>query len=186
MTVEPARRRVEAAGVVRPVLRVLVDCEHCAAPLTEVRDRGGRPVRFDADPAGRAVRAPGGEWWAMKVGERWCVAQPRAGEVLPPFGVRYAEHRCGGVDAERVLRSGLGAAEPVPGGDPPEPAPVVADPTVVRRPAGRGQGLSGPECPERRFLEQGAGGVPRWRMCVRCGRITERVDGDGMAWCGGL
>ncbi len=171
----------------RPVLRVLVDCEHCAAPLTEVRDRAGKPVRFDADPGGRAVRTADGEWWAVKVGDRWCVAQPRAGEVLPPSGVRYAEHRCGGVDAERVLRAGLGAADAVPAGEPPEPAPVVVvDPTVVRRPAGRGQGVNGPECPERRFLEEGVpGGVPRWRMGRRCGRVTERADGDGAAWCGG-
>lgn len=59
--------------------------------------------------------------------------------------------------------------------------------TTTRRPAGIGPGLTGPACPERATLDQGytRPGPSRMAMCVRCGRVTERRDGDGMPWCGG-
>jgi hypothetical protein len=49
-----------------------------------------------------------------------------------------------------------------------------------------GQGLSGQPCPERAHLDQdNPPGLVVQKMCCRCGRVTARVDGDGLAWCGG-
>lgn len=192
MTTAAVRRAAAPPGQGRPALRVLVECEHCQTPLTEVRDRAGKPVRFDADTAGKAVRHPAGEWWAAKLNEQWCVVKPQPGEDPPSSGgaVRYTEHRCGGADAERTLRAGLGTVTVDAAVEHVEPVLLHlddVDPTAVRRPAGRGQGLTGSECPERRLLAQiQPEGPPRVRMCVRCGRITARDDGDGMPWCGGL
>ncbi len=194
MTAVAARRPATPAGSARPALRVLVECEHCKVPLTEVRDRAGKPVRFDADTAGQAVRHPAGEWWAAKLNEQWCVVKPQPGEDPPSSGggVRYTEHRCGGADAERTLRVGLGTVTveaAVEQGEQVEQVllhPADVDPTAVRRPAGRGQGLTGSECPERRLLVQLQEGSPRVRMCIRCGRVTARDDGDDLPWCGGL
>lgn len=55
--------------------------------------------------------------------------------------------------------------------------------TAPLRPPGHGEGLNGPACP-RRYNDPD---VPRarWRMCVRCSRVTRRLDRDGLAWCGG-
>lgn len=54
------------------------------------------------------------------------------------------------------------------------------------RPPGRGSGLDGPVCLERQDLEQGnPPGLIGQKLCVRCGRVTARVDDDGVAWCGG-
>jgi len=193
MTAAAARRPATvAAGSARPALRVLVECERCKGPLTEVRDRAGKPVRFDADAAGKAVRHPAGEWWAAKLNEQWCVVNPQPGEDPPSSGggVRYTEHRCGSADAERTLRAGLGTVPVDAAVEDVEPVllhPGDVDPTAVRRPPGRGQGLNGSECSERRLLVQfQPDGAPRVRMCMRCGRITARDDGDGTPWCGGL
>ena len=50
------------------------------------------------------------------------------------------------------------------------------------------QGLRGAPCPERSTMAQGKP-VINWdaphRMCRYCGRVTPRVDDEGMAWCGG-
>ncbi|MGI5245074.1 hypothetical protein [Dactylosporangium sp. CA-139066] len=60
---------------------------------------------------------------------------------------------------------------------PPEVQPL--------RPAGHGHGLDGPVCSERSRPQCPDQGDYRVRMCVRCGRITARIDTDGAAWCGG-
>lgn len=60
-----------------------------------------------------------------------------------------------------------------------------AIPTEPLRPAGHGHGLDGPTCPERARPQFPDDGDYRVRMCVRCGRITSRLDLDGVAWCGG-
>lgn len=193
MTAASARRAPEAAGPARPALRVLTECEHCQASLTEVRDRAGKPVRIDAD-AGKAIRTPDGEWWAAKLGNgQWCVVCPQLGEDPPTSGggIRYSEHRCGDALAEYTLRTRFGAVDVEPEPEAVEPVlvpPGAVAPDAVRRPAVRGQGLTGPECAERRLLLQHppGGGPPYSRMCVRCGRITARADGDEMPWCGGL
>lgn len=54
---------------------------------------------------------------------------------------------------------------------------------TYRHPAG----LSGAPCPERHTMAQGnpVGRPPRQAMCRYCGRVTSRVDTEGMAWCGG-
>lgn len=58
--------------------------------------------------------------------------------------------------------------------------------TAPARPAGRGQGLTAPPCPQRAELDQGyALRPPKQQMCVLCGRVTARRDNDGMPWCGG-
>jgi hypothetical protein len=50
----------------------------------------------------------------------------------------------------------------------------------------RRRGLDGPACPERMTLDQGYNlRPPRQRMCGRCGRVTARLDHEGLAWCGG-
>lgn len=55
------------------------------------------------------------------------------------------------------------------------------------RPAGHGTGLDGPACPERiRPQFPDADGPFRTRCCIRCGRITARLDLDGVGWCGGV
>ncbi len=48
-------------------------------------------------------------------------------------------------------------------------------------------GLDGPACPQRHHLDQHTppGHRPCQAMCVRCGRVTARRDGDGQPWCGG-
>jgi hypothetical protein len=59
----------------------------------------------------------------------------------------------------------------------------VAD---VLRPPGRGRGLEHPPCPQRAGLNQGYDlKPPRQQMCILCGRVTARRDGDDMPWCGG-
>jgi hypothetical protein len=58
-------------------------------------------------------------------------------------------------------------------------------PAEPRRPAGHGAGLDGPVCPERAQPQFPDDGDFRIRMCVRCGRITARLDADGVGWCGG-
>lgn len=60
------------------------------------------------------------------------------------------------------------------------PAPVEP-----LRPAGHGAGLDGPVCSQRAGRDQTPDGQ-RVRGCVRCGRITVRLDADGAAWCGGV
>lgn len=60
----------------------------------------------------------------------------------------------------------------------------AAPPAPPRRPDGRGAGLDGPACAERADLGQTPDGL-RVRMCIRCGRITARLDTDGVGWCGG-
>lgn len=44
-----------------------------------------------------------------------------------------------------------------------------------------------PPCPERDFrLQDAPAGQPAsGRPCTECGRVTARVHGDGMPWCGG-
>lgn len=56
-----------------------------------------------------------------------------------------------------------------------------------RRPAGHGTGLEGPVCPQRSQLAQfpTRDGPVRYRMCIRCGRVTALLDTDGVGWCGG-
>lgn len=62
--------------------------------------------------------------------------------------------------------------------------PVPAEPL---RPAGHGTGLDGPVCPERvRPQFPDTDGPIRTRCCIRCGRITARLDRDGVGWCGGV
>lgn len=59
-------------------------------------------------------------------------------------------------------------------------------PVEPKRPPGHGTGLDGPACPERVQPQfPTCDGPVRTRMCVRCGRITARLDGDGVGWCGG-
>ncbi len=77
-------------------------------------------------------------------------------------------------------------------GRPPlvyEPAPdgrATTEVTGERRPAGHGQGLDGPACREQALLVQLRRPPVRAAGCVRCGRVTDRVDStDGAAWCGG-
>ncbi len=58
--------------------------------------------------------------------------------------------------------------------------------TAPRRPAGHGAGLEGPVCPQRAQPQfPTVDGPVRYRMCIRCGRVTARVDADGVGWCGG-
>lgn len=61
--------------------------------------------------------------------------------------------------------------------------PIPAEPL---RPAGHGQGLEAPPCAERARPQFPIEGDYRVRGCVRCGRITARLDRDGAAWCGGV
>lgn len=180
----PDPRRPAPAS--RPHLSVITNCEHCGQRITEVRSRDGKPVRLLCGDDGKALRDPDGDWWAAKMSGRWCVVQLQPGEDPPTSGqgVRYSEHRCVTATAEAEIRTRFGIAEPEPVG-----LVVIHDyePGVVRRPPGRGQGLSGPECPERSRLVQAnpGGGPPFQRMCLRCGRVTARSDGDGLPWCGG-
>lgn len=60
------------------------------------------------------------------------------------------------------------------------------DPAEPLRTASHGQGLDAPPCPERARPQYPIEGDYRTRMCVRCGRITSRLDRDGAAWCGGV
>jgi hypothetical protein len=46
-------------------------------------------------------------------------------------------------------------------------------------------GLDGLACQERARLPQDDPRGPRQRACCRCGRVTARIDGEGLAWCGG-
>ncbi len=58
--------------------------------------------------------------------------------------------------------------------------------TTPRRPAGHGAGLEGPVCPQRVQPQfPTCDGPVRYRMCIRCGRVTARLDTDGVGWCGG-
>ena len=41
-----------------------------------------------------------------------------------------------------------------------------------------------PPCPERDRAPQCPDGL-RVRCCAVCGRVTARLDGDGVGWCGG-
>lgn len=59
--------------------------------------------------------------------------------------------------------------------------PIRAGTTL--RSAGHGAGLDGGPCPERQDDPQVQGA--RWRMCIRCSRVTPRVDRDWAPWCGG-
>jgi hypothetical protein len=52
-----------------------------------------------------------------------------------------------------------------------------------RRPAGRGRGLEGAPCPEHDPRRRGP---LRYRMCILCGRVTNRADTDTKPWCGGV
>lgn len=53
----------------------------------------------------------------------------------------------------------------------------------LRPPARHGKGLEGPPCPQR--VEDPDFPRARWRMCFLCGRVTRRLDDDGLPWCGG-
>ncbi len=60
------------------------------------------------------------------------------------------------------------------------------EPAKSLRAAGHGTGLDGPACLERNQpqfpdIEEAF----RTRTCIRCGRITSRLDTDGAGWCGG-
>jgi hypothetical protein len=59
-------------------------------------------------------------------------------------------------------------------------------PAEPLRPHGHGLGLDGPTCPERVRAQFPHTGDYRTRLCVRCGRITARLDRDGAGWCGGV
>ena len=66
----------------------------------------------------------------------------------------------------------------------PGPPPPGAHPPTMR-PPGRGHGLDGPPCPDRRYMPQTTD-TPMTAMCIHCGRLTARRDTDNAAWCGGL
>ena len=189
MSVERAPGHPGPAPATRPTLSVISTCTHCQQSVTEVRDRNGKPVRLLCGDDGLAIRDPNGEWWAAKSAGRWCVVQVQPGEDPPTSGkgVRYSEHRCLTATAEAAIRSGFVDTADVPA-DAVRPVTLYDhQPGVVRRPAGRGDGLRGAQCPERDRLIQvaPAGGPPFQRMCIRCGRVTARSDGDTMPWCGG-
>jgi hypothetical protein len=80
-------------------------------------DRVGKPVRFNCDDNGKAVRSPVGEWWAARFSDRWCVVRPERGEDPPSTGggVRYRQHNCRRtveeLAAEDVLRQVFGVVE---------------------------------------------------------------------------
>lgn len=67
---------------------------------------------------------------------------------------------------------------------PPAHGPDQAAIDLARRGQLQRQPPPIPPCPERVDDPYVAGS--RWRCCVLCGRITPRLDGDGMAWCGGV
>lgn len=89
---------------------------------------------------------------------------------------------CGDTPTRRYIQ-GWRCAGCAPG---PDPEPLVAT-GPARRPPGHGRGLDGPPCPERAVGVQVpvVDGPVRQRMCICCGRVTARLDGDGLAWCGG-
>jgi hypothetical protein len=199
----------------RPNLTVITSCGTCGVATTKVVDRDGTPVVFDAGPDGKAVRDPYGGWWIAKYRNTWTVVKPAPGEDPPTTGggARLREHECGYDPAVALIKHAFPGAEviatfevadlPDVGPDPaPDPgsgrAPGRATPIPdkpadqveadgFRRPTGRSDGVRGPACPQRPFLSQ----VPQpWAppftvLCVRCSRLTNRVDLDGMAWCGG-
>lgn len=57
----------------------------------------------------------------------------------------------------------------------------MSSPAAPARPTVRIHG--GPGCPQRQELRQS--GTAFVKLCVVCGKITPRVDTDGMPWCGG-
>lgn len=69
---------------------------------------------------------------------------------------------------------------------PPAPGPDEADIELARRGKLRSRPAGFPACPERALQEQCPAKGLRARTCVRCGRITVRLDGDAVAWCGGI
>ncbi|MER7280364.1 hypothetical protein ABT369_38605 [Dactylosporangium sp. NPDC000244] len=77
-----------------------------------------------------------------------------------------------------------GEARLTPGG--PVCSAGQPSPAEPLRPPGHGQGLDAPPCAERAQPQFPDSGDYRVRMCVRCGRITARLDLDGVAWCGGI
>ncbi len=194
MTAEPAAPRGTehpAAGP-RPTLSVIRNCERCGQRVVVARDRDNCPRMLLIGDGGRAIRDPDGELWAAVLNGRWCVVTVAAGEEPPASGkgARYTEHRCpqvsdppptagrsgrprGGLSGSETAAKGVTLHEFVLG--------------VVRRPAGRGEGGSGPPCPERNRQPQftPGGGAPYSRLCIRCGKITCRSDGDLLPWCGG-
>ncbi len=174
MTVPGRSARPESPYPDRPALSVVRDCVGCGDRLVEVRDRDGRPVPFDADAAGRAVRSPDGEWWAVRFNGRWRVVRPEPGEDPPVGGHRFRAHRCAPASMPEV-DSG------------PElvwPEVPAFEAGVARRPPRRTSGLRDAPCRQWR-REPAPPGGPYHRMCVVCGRVTVRVDGDGLPWCGG-
>jgi hypothetical protein len=197
--VTAAEHRPAAAPAGRPHLAVITTCG-CGAATTKVVDRDGTPVVFDAGPDGKAVRDPYGGWWIAKYKGRWTVVKPAEGEDPPESGggVRLREHDCAGPEVA-LLKAVFGAEVIAVGTEaavaagaamgampPPKPAELVAE-HGFRRPAGRGEGLRGPVCVERLHLAQASDpwGPPFPVLCVRCSRITNRVDLDAMGWCGG-
>jgi hypothetical protein len=69
---------------------------------------------------------------------------------------------------------------------PPAAGPGEVDIEWARRGDLRREPVDLPACPEHARQVQRPPDRPRVRMCVRCGRVTARLDGDGVAWCGGL
>lgn len=117
----------------------------------------------------------------------------RAAFVVDVVAVEVVADVPAGYDDDGVPAAGAGPAVGVDVADPgvaglPAPKPagrVAAD--GFRRPRGRGRGTEWPACAERLVLGQipSPWAPPFTSGCVRCGRLTYRVDLDGLGWCGG-
>lgn len=134
--------------------------------------RGGRLREHDCNR--RAVDALSEVFTVDVVGTEVVADLPAGFDDTGPPGPAGAVV---GVDVATPGLAGLPAPKPA--------GQVAAD--GFRRPRSRGRGTEWPACAERLFLTQ----IPvPWAPpfpagCVRCGRLTNRVDLDGVGWCGG-